>query len=728
MSQLVFREGFWVREDNVEQDLVVVRDVFQNDCYRTALLGAEHFNVVIDVGAHIGTFASLWHAKNPRAKIVCIEACPENLPALTKNVGSFAQVVHAACSYSTKPLGLLNAVRPDCESTGGSMVVPLDELESAPGQAGYRYWQDRRPMPKTTLEELLTLIGEDHIDLLKLDCEESEYDILERTPSRRQIRFILGEYHGQARWDEFRLRHFYFWDYGHMYAMADRGLFHLANRCWPPRQDSAFVNALRGVAAPGDDPLLDQSAGYYDALLATAKTLAARRVVEIGVLNGYSALAFLRAGAEEVIGIDNGREPARVGTEGHAERILAGHNFRMIRSDSRSLSGLPTCDLVFVDADHSYEGCLSDLWKAARAAPAVLVDDYREGNPIARAVERFLDEQRDWGTEFFEFGDHLRKLVLLRRRGERVLRVAVPSGIGDVTWVLTKLPALLAKEGLTKADIDCCHSDYPRTSEFLLSFDFVRRAGYCEFDCVEQGSPVLSDGCFNYAPSQPAWHDRYDWFLQANGHLEHGRRLEEWLPDLPIDWQVASRFRFHPHDEAAARQFAAESGPFLLCFAASTPANTVAGHNRGPLWTPADWAELCRHLLARGIRPVFVGAEWDGDYYHRHLAAQLPQGVWERIGQWPIGVTFAAIRAARGLVAYQSGLGIFGVYLGAKVAMWWRPHGDSLVPDRQITFSEEMAKAWVPPGVEESGQYVPLIYGRQSATELMEMLAQRNWF
>jgi len=31
MSELVFREGFWVRADNVEQDLVVVRDVFHRD-------------------------------------------------------------------------------------------------------------------------------------------------------------------------------------------------------------------------------------------------------------------------------------------------------------------------------------------------------------------------------------------------------------------------------------------------------------------------------------------------------------------------------------------------------------------------------------------------------------------------------------------------------------------------------------------------------------------------
>jgi hypothetical protein len=38
MSELVFQEGFWVRADNVEQDLVIVHDIYQQDAYRTRLL------------------------------------------------------------------------------------------------------------------------------------------------------------------------------------------------------------------------------------------------------------------------------------------------------------------------------------------------------------------------------------------------------------------------------------------------------------------------------------------------------------------------------------------------------------------------------------------------------------------------------------------------------------------------------------------------------------------
>ena len=174
-----------------------MRDVVRDNAYRTVLLSSHAFNVVVDIGAHIGTFAMLWHDKNPNAVIACVEACPDNLAALQRNVGHFATVIHAACTYQTRSVGLLNAVRPHCESTGGSMVVPLDELDTAPGQPGYRYWRDTRPLPTITLEQIMDRLGVDYIDLLKLDCEGSEIDILGHTPSRRRSAASLTR-HQQA--------------------------------------------------------------------------------------------------------------------------------------------------------------------------------------------------------------------------------------------------------------------------------------------------------------------------------------------------------------------------------------------------------------------------------------------------------------------------------------------------------------------------------------------------
>jgi len=276
--------------------------------------------------------------------------------------------------------------------------------------------------------------------------------------------------------------------------------------------------------------------------------------------------------------------------------------------------------------------------------------------------------------------------------------------------------------------VDAEQTPLPRTREFLGHFDFVVRSGYTPWHIAEADPQVLPDGTFNYAPSQPRWHGEFDWMLQANGHLERGGRLEDWLPELEPEWDFARRFRFRPDEEAAADAFAGEvGGRYVVMFAASEPANTTGGHNRGPLWAPGQWAALCDLFLGDGVRPVFVGAAWDRSYFERHLRPLLPAAVLGRIDCWPIGTTFAVIKRSAGVVAYQSGLGIFAVYLGVPCAMWWRSDGDSIHPNVFISFREAMARGWAPPGAVESGRYLPLIYGRCSP-ESIHAHARAHWY
>jgi len=248
---------FWIRENNIEQDMVIVRDVVDGDCYKTAIIPGVFTDakLIIDVGSHIGCFAKLAHKLAPKAKIVCVEVCPENLAALRKNVGEFATVIHGACTYEPGDLMLLNAVRPNCESTGGSVVVQAEQLESTDlRQHGYKYWADRRPLAKVTLESILELVGMDRIDVLKLDCEGSEFSIL-KSPSMDKIRYIVGEYHGRDKWNDFRVKALPGWDYGHMHDGGDQfGLFHYRNPNWEPAKSDRFY----GQHNPPEDKIIEE--------------------------------------------------------------------------------------------------------------------------------------------------------------------------------------------------------------------------------------------------------------------------------------------------------------------------------------------------------------------------------------------------------------------------------------------------------------------------------------
>lgn len=230
---LIKSGDFWIREDNAEQDMVIIRDLIGNDAYKLKLIPGiiQRAKFVIDVGAHIGCFAYLIHKLNPSCKIACVEVCPENISALRKNVGDFAQIFQAACTYEQTELMLLNAVRPNCESTGGSTVIQANLEDVVDRQKGYKYWPDRRVIQKLTLEQIMQLCGQKQIDLLKLDCEGSEFSILGKTTSRDYIRFIVGEYHDKDRWNKLREERFSQWDYGKMYTGTNGlGLFHLDNR------------------------------------------------------------------------------------------------------------------------------------------------------------------------------------------------------------------------------------------------------------------------------------------------------------------------------------------------------------------------------------------------------------------------------------------------------------------------------------------------------------------
>lgn len=225
-------QGVWCRPEFNGQDENVVGEVVSANSYRLDIRPTRKGmqEIVFDIGSHVGTFSREWIKKNPSARITCVEACPENLPILRANVGGFAQhVIHAACTYEPGKLLLLNSCKEGGTATGGSTVVRAEDAKR--GTYGHLYWEDARPLTKMTLERLMEYSDVDHIDVLKLDCEGSEFSILENTTSLDRIGFICGEYHGEDRWTELVERIFKpkGWGYYVPHRAGGLGIFHLQN-------------------------------------------------------------------------------------------------------------------------------------------------------------------------------------------------------------------------------------------------------------------------------------------------------------------------------------------------------------------------------------------------------------------------------------------------------------------------------------------------------------------
>lgn len=218
------QSGLWVHPGELARlDADVIAEVIHGDCYKIKSIPPG--NVFVDVGAHIGSAAILYHAQCPQAKIVCIEACHENIEVLMANVGHFATVIHAACTYESD-VKLLTSFVPNATATGGSRVVTQAEFSRG---FNHQVAPDPRPLRTITLEEIASLVGEP-VEIIKLDCEGSEFSILENSTEAQKAKYLFGEYHDQRRWDHLRADIFRNWAYKNPHKSKDGlGTFFLMN-------------------------------------------------------------------------------------------------------------------------------------------------------------------------------------------------------------------------------------------------------------------------------------------------------------------------------------------------------------------------------------------------------------------------------------------------------------------------------------------------------------------
>jgi len=135
--------------------------------------------VVVDAGAHVGTFTATAAAHAER--VVAVEPNPDNLAMLRRNLEANGianvEVVEGALWPGGGEVDL-GTIGP---TSAGSVVVGATT-------GGVR-------VPALDLNDLVDRVGP--VDLLKLDIEGAEFEVLQRTSldTLRQIGVIVGELH-----------------------------------------------------------------------------------------------------------------------------------------------------------------------------------------------------------------------------------------------------------------------------------------------------------------------------------------------------------------------------------------------------------------------------------------------------------------------------------------------------------------------------------------------------
>jgi hypothetical protein len=312
------------------------------------------------------------------------------------------------------------------------------------------------------------------------------------------------------------------------------------------------------------------------------------------------------------------------------------------------------------------------------------------------------------------------------------MKILIPQGIGDSIWALTKVQDLARRHKADVIDIVTNTNNIDprenRAMEFILGFDFVNSVGVKKVNIMQPPwtSVTDDDGCFRYIEDGPYSVPGIDYTLMPNRPMEHGVRLEDWLPMYKTNWNVMEHFQFTSSALKRSQITKDAFGDFCIFFLGSKTGNTTDGHNRGEIWRPEDWFALGDYIQHNlGLHIIVVGADYDKSYFDEKFAGRCS---WlNLIGSTSINELFAIVAMSRFVVSYQSGVGIVAEYLGIPTAIFWRQKGDSISSTFYASFDEKMNGAWSPPSMIESHKHMALYYGRHDVAYVCNEIVKRGW-
>lgn len=172
-------------------DEAVLRDSFSHDIFFSGVPEYEpsETDVIIDIGAHIGTFAVLAASKVPRGVVHAIEACQDTFDFLRMNAALNRRAnIHAHRLALCGERGFCTLYH-DAENWGHSVV----RRQSASSET----------VECKTLQDFFEENGIDRCNFVKFNCEGAEFPILLASSFEllRRIDKMLVLYHGDL-WTE----------------------------------------------------------------------------------------------------------------------------------------------------------------------------------------------------------------------------------------------------------------------------------------------------------------------------------------------------------------------------------------------------------------------------------------------------------------------------------------------------------------------------------------------
>ena len=213
--------SFKVRENTVDKNIVnevIVADTYQLHSIMSNVGGGTWSpSVIVDMGAHIGSFTILANSLFPHSKIYSYEACKDNFDILELNVDNSIHNEHDNIKIENKVVcgtRLPTSMRSEGKAVSIGQKLPEQISDHNTGGRKFVYTGDKTlDVNYTTLPEIIESNSISQIDILKMDIEGSEYEVLRHMKEQNmlsRINCLICELHINENDD----RYFYkFFDY-----------------------------------------------------------------------------------------------------------------------------------------------------------------------------------------------------------------------------------------------------------------------------------------------------------------------------------------------------------------------------------------------------------------------------------------------------------------------------------------------------------------------------------
>jgi len=265
-------------------------------------------------------------------------------------------------------------------------------------------------------------------------------------------------------------------------------------------------------------------------------------------------------------------------------------------------------------------------------------------------------------------------------------KFGVAAGIGDLSWIYSKLKYIGQPLEFQVAD------GFPRRSlPFLKLLPGIEYAEYSPHNWSDLQAWARAHPYETYQDIRERGFGVE--YLENNMHLLAGRRLEEWLPDLPTDFHYEMII---PEEDKERANFLWKkhelgTGPVMAISCAS-----YRGSEAWNTWGVKPWLEFLE-LVRREVpemKFVLIGGFWDD------LTATIADtgGFIDLVGKTNIGTCIELLKKIDYYVGFCSGLGVLRTVLSKKVFTLW--------PDIHYTH----IWSWVPPEMSEDGTYVGMLW------------------